>query len=138
MKCSTCIDNVRFVCNNREELIAVCKEFESRCKMVSAQLNDTHLSAEDRVCSHDTFLGETYDYITKTRCIGAKTVAKCRIATDVLMNQQWMSFRQFAAVITLTCYGAEVLRVSLLSSYDMMHQYERMMSLTAQFEDLGS
>lgn len=112
---STMIDNVRFVSDCKKTLIAAGETFERRCATAGVQLNDSELTTAQRVKTSDTFCGEYYDFTSKERSLGTKTVDKVGAALDVLNNGKILSFRQVAALTSLAMYTADVLDVGLLN-----------------------
>ena len=74
--------------------------------------------------------------MTKTRALGEKTTKKVELARQIVAGW-WRgadtTYRQLAAVISLTTYAAEVLTVNLTSLRKSIGAFCRFMTETAQF-----
>jgi hypothetical protein len=106
---ATCIDNVRFVSNDKELLKEAGREFIERCKYVGATLNDFSLEPTQEY----EFLGTAYCHgsapAEATRRLAEKSVRKLQLAQEVLAAPH-CTRRQLAAVFGIALYGADVLR----------------------------
>ena len=109
------IDNVRFV-GDKDAVVKAGNQFVDRCKQVGAVL-DSYVSVPKQI---DSFLGEEYDYVAKTRKLSSKTVEKIIHVRASMLKEEELSNRQVAAIFGLIFYSAEVLLLPLCLLFDIM------------------
>ena len=136
---ATCIDNVRFVGDDKALLREAAEEFVRRCNYVGATLNEYSL---EPVQEYD-FLGVHYNHTTGTRALAMKSVNKLGMALEVLAIPGAVTRRQIAAVFGIAFYAADVLRSPLTTPalhYDSLRFYRKVMTCCkerAATDDLG-
>jgi len=148
---STIIDNVAYFGHTDDDLERVGVKFLRRCIEVGAQVNDCDLSPEisddelraivrKRISVNQTFGGEVYDLIQKTRALSDKTKDKLRLAQEVVNStimeraRRTLSFRQWAAVFSLIFYATELASYPIDDDDNLriaLKQYAKLMRLTS-------
>jgi len=125
--CQTLTDNVRFV-GSKGGVIEAALIFLRRCHRVNVTVNDisttpTNEELEALVHQEGEFLGECYDYVTKTVRSTRKTVEKTVYSWN--KRTQWTN-RRFVAHLGLLFYEASTLRVKLTPYFDIFQVYRHL------------
>lgn len=119
------IDNVRFI-GDEDGVVKAGRLFVERCRQVGAKLD-----REEPVPRQlDTFLGEQFDYVSKQRRLGEKTVEKVKYTRENLISEV-STYRQIAAIFGLLFFCAEVLALPMCFLYDVMKWFRQKMSEAA-------
>ncbi len=134
VKCTTCIDSVRFV-GPRSDVIRAVRDFLLRCRMTGAQLNelpksDTREITDELIDSlsetRGTFLGEMYDYVKKTIEVSPKTIKKIQTTRQRLADSNKpLTPRAYAAHIALLFYATSTLGTHLGRYFDALRHYRQ-------------
>lgn len=119
------IDNVRFV-GEKEKVKKAAKIFLERCKEVGAILGEEH----PPLVQEDDFLGEHYNYVTKTRKITDKVMEKIKYVEKELdkMNEEKISFRRLAAMFGVLFYASDVINAPLCFYFNALRFFRSEMS----------
>ena len=125
------IDNVRFVGDSKEEVLAAARRFVERCAEVNAVLNDADVPLEGRVTDKlnpkGEWLGEIIDYEAKT--------AECTDATLLKVRESWArrdtwNHRNYSAFIQLMFYTSAILRIDKSRHFAAIRAYREASSRT--------
>lgn len=121
VRCDIYVDNVRFLSNNREDVIAAATTFIERCRQVRATLNevpacnpdgsplDARAAAEALVHSKGEFLGVEFDYVMKTVKLGPKSVGKLKLLKATFENSaKAPTHRNFLALFGVLFFALQV------------------------------
>jgi len=129
VRCDIYIDNIRFLGDNRDDVIRAAATFITRCRVVSATINevpdvteDAISAAERLVVSEGDFLGVHFDYINKTVKVAEKTIAKTKALRDVFESGT-PTHRNFLATFGLLFFIQQVMRVAPARHYYALKEY---------------
>lgn len=125
------IDNIRFGGPSAEAVAAAAKTFLERADKVGAIVNDREI----KPTQVESFLGEQYDLIQKTRCLTPKTVEKLKTTPQIIDSQ--MTARQLAAVFGILFFASEVLNTNLSCYFNAMRYYRTAMARLTNWDDLA-
>ena len=131
VRCDVYVDNIRFLSDNLEAVVAAAKEFIIRCRKVRATINEVPDNMEDPeaaarrlVTSAGEFLGARFDYIAKTVQLTEKTIAKLTAMRDVFTDSTGHpTYRNFLALFGLLFYGLQVFRSFAPYRYYALKEY---------------
>ena len=139
VECVCYIDNFFFAGDSKTAVDAAGAEFLRRCRACGVVINlpDGSMPTPNNpptVTYTDSadVLGEHYDFTAQTRCATSSTMAKLKLACEVIATQQQdlVSRRQIAAVFGLLFFATRVLDVSPAPFYFAMRFYREMASST--------
>ena len=111
VRCDIYVDNVRFLGNNREDVITAATTFIERCRQVRATLNevpacnpdgsplDARAAATALVHTKGEFLGVEFDYEKKTVKLGPKSVAKLALLKATFDNEAKAPTQEFPGLV---------------------------------------
>ena len=129
VRCDVYIDNIRFLGDNREDVIKAAATFITRSRSVNATINevpdvseDATAAAERLVVSEGDFLGVHFDYINKTVKVTEKTIAKIKALRDVFQSGD-PTHRNFLALFGLLFFVQQVMRVTPARHYYALKEY---------------
>ena len=125
VRCDVYIDNIRFLGDNREDVVRAAATFITRSRSVNATINevpDSMVAAERLVVSEGDFLGVHFDYINKTVCVTEKTIAKLKSMQEVFTSGS-PTHRNFLAMFGLLFFIQQVIRVDPASHYYSLKEY---------------
>ena len=128
----TVIDNVVFTADDIETLEQVGAEFEARCALVDATLNDAERTTRERITQREEFAGEAYDTSAKTRALSEKSRLKailCKGVTDSWTAGLPTTYRQLAAVMGFVFYALEVLDIDSLALREAVKRYAKTLAV---------
>ena len=140
------IDNVAYFADDMDELSRIAMTFLHRCEQAGAQVNDIDFTVAllpqivSRITTTQTFGGEEYNLVAKTRMVSAKTKAKLDAAAELLqtslVNGTELSFRQWAALLGLIFYTSELMQHHLDSDPKRraFKSYCRLMKMCSGFD----
>ena len=131
VRCDVYVDNVRFLSNDLEAVVAAAKEFINRSRKVRATINevpdnmeDAEVAARRLVSTKGEFLGAYFDYTEKTVKLTEKTIAKLKTMRDVFKDGTCdPTHRNFLALFGLLFYGLQVFRSFAPSRYYALKEY---------------
>lgn len=101
-----CIDNIRFVSDDREQLLQAVRTFVERCKKIGAQLNENTDDLESLVVSKGEWLGAEYDYKAKRTRLTSKVLDKLLFMWQY--EEEWTN-RSFGTVMGILLYATTIL-----------------------------
>jgi len=129
VRCDVYIDNVRFLGDNRADVIKAAATFITRSREVNATINEVPDLGEDAtaaatrlVCSEGDFLGVHFDYVNKTVKVTQKTVAKLQALREVFVSGK-PTYRNFLALFGLLFFSQQVMRLTPASHYYALKLY---------------
>lgn len=126
------IDNILLLCDDPVALAKAGELFVSRAKSCGACFN----TFSPVPVQTETFLGEVYDLVARTRTNSAKTLSKIDF---VIENFRFMrSFKDVASLFGLLFFASEVANLRLAFYYEALSFYRHAMSLVATHEDWHS
>ena len=136
VRLDTYVDNIRFLGNNREEVIAAAVVFIQRCRAVGAAINevtpeeDALMAATRLVATAGEFLGAFFDYVKKEVCLGEKSIKKLEVMQEHLMhNSGAFTHRNLLTTFGLLFYALQVTRAPAAHRYYPLKEYTRVSRL---------
>ena len=131
-KTESYIDNVLFHGPEAADVEASHAAFLQRCDIGGAQLNED--GAE--LCTAFEYLGEAYDLATQTRSVSTKNRAKLQTVQQFLAGvdrrhkRADVSKREFAAIVGIALYAAQVFGQNAAGASATMRYFRRIASTT--------
>jgi integrase len=118
----SCIDNVRFISDDRRKLLEAGRRFVARCKAMNLTLNDVNddTDIEDLITSEHEYLGVVFDYMAKTVCVGEKTLDKIRL---VMEHRDDWTYRNYCALMGLLFFASPILRLDMSKFFRAISAY---------------
>ena len=147
VRCDMYVDNVRFVGNNRENVIDAATMFIERCRKVRATLNEVDMRVNEEgkcvyvsnpdgspidarsaatalVHSKGEFLGVEFDYMQKTVKLGPKSVAKLCLLKAAFENEaKPPTHRNFLAMFGVLFFALQVTKGFAPHRYYALREY---------------
>eukprot|EP00760_Papus_ankaliazontas_P013621 PhM_4_TR15855/c0_g1_i1/m.80948 len=135
VRVTTYIDNIRFVGDVKEEVIAAATSFVARARIIGATLNEVGDDVEDvcsvvsdLVVSQGEFLGIDFDYLTKMVRVGSKTLRKLRLLYDVLKTGRF-TYQNLIAMFGILFFAMQVTRPAAAKHFYALKEYSRVARL---------
>ena len=131
VRCDVYVDNIRFLSDDLEAVVAAAKEFIIRSRKVRATINevpdndeDAEVAARRLVKTVGDFLGAYFDYIAKTVQLTEKTIGKLTTMREVFKDSTGTpTYRNFLALFGLLFYGLQVFRSFAPYRYYALKEY---------------
>ena len=131
VRCDVYVDNIRFLSNDKEAVIAAVKQFIIRSRKVRATINeipddneDAEVAARRLVVTEGEFLGAYFDYTAKTVKLTDKTISKLAAMRDLFTDSTSLpTYRNFLALFGLLFYGLQVFRSLASNRYYALKEY---------------
>ena len=131
------VDNVRFLGNNLEELIATAAKFIDRCREANVTINDipanlphehphepSLITAAHLVHTAGEFLGGYFDYEAKTVCLAAKSIKKLTLLSDMFHTRgDEFTLRNFLTLFGLLFFALQMTRAPAANRYYALKEY---------------
>eukprot|EP00760_Papus_ankaliazontas_P023543 PhM_4_TR2065/c0_g1_i1/m.99845 len=121
VKTTAYIDNVRFVSDDKDALIAAANEFVRRCRRVHATINEVDASCDatsrlqELMAPDGEFLGIDHDYLRKRVRLGSKALEKLRLLAEHAQNPAAkFTHQNFLALFGVLFFELQVARRLLL------------------------
>ena len=127
VRCDVYVDNIRFLSDNREDVIDAAIRFVMRCRSLDVTINevppvqgpkdeadnpiyeDIRAAVTQLVHTRGEFLGVEFDYDTKTVRIGKKTQSKLVLMRELFNDSSATpTHRNFLAVFGILFYALQV------------------------------
>ena len=131
VRCDVYVDNIRFLSDSLEGVIAAAKKFITRSRKVRATINEVPDNTEDAeaaarrlVTTEGEFLGVYFDYTAKTVKLTEKTIAKLTAMREVFTDNTCApTYRNFLALFGLLFYGLQVFKSFAPYRYYALKEY---------------
>ena len=136
VRCDIYVDNIRFLSNNRDDVIDAATTFIGRCRQVRATLNevpacnpdgsplDARTAATALVRTKGEFLGVEFDYEMKTVKLGPKSVAKLQLLKATFENEaKAPTHRNFLALFGVLFFALQVTKSFAPHRYYALREY---------------
>jgi hypothetical protein len=128
------VDNVRFISDDGEALVAAVLTFLQRCETVGATVNEVdpltrvdHDTVNAMVVTQGTYLGVEFDYAGQRIRVGEKTVKKLEATTAILDSGEF-SHRLYLGHMALLFYSSPILNLNVAQHYYAIREYSRISS----------
>ena len=131
VRCDIYVDNIRFLSDCLESVVAAAQDFIIRSRKVRATINEVPDNTEDAeaaarrlVKTDGDFLGAYFDYTAKTVQLTEKTIGKLQTMREVFKdNAGAPTYRNFLALFGLLFYGLQVFRSFAPYRYYALKEY---------------
>ena len=124
------VDNVRFLGDDKEEVIECAAKLIERCHSVGVTINevdaseDPVLAARRLLVKSGEFLGVEFDYETKRVRLGQKAIAKLSLLHNHAKSPgQRITYRHFLSIFGLLFHAMHVLHIPGSNRYYALREY---------------
>jgi len=129
VRCDVYVDNIRFLGNSEDDVVAAAAQFITRSRSVGATINEVSDASEDAaaaarrlVARSGDFLGVHFDYMNKTVSLTQKTISKLSAIKEVFTTGA-PTHRNFLSLFGLLFFTQQVSPITPAKHYYCLKEY---------------